>query len=312
MNPKTATMKKMNKKGELVDVAVKEARITKGIRVFSERSKLIHMVKQGDPQYDVINNAARGGFHFYGTVLSGDKKKGYWHVEYDLFPKDGRSLLITRRQCTTLREGEDEPQYDPKHDKISEVTERLELLESEPEDDYDLVLPDSDKDEDEEEDGAIKQRKKKKKKKSRKVLAIESFLGMSDDGIVNASTFKHFHGEGDSDYIEWTILNEGEEITSDVMQHRPQEGSPFATEIEWHPQPNRVDYFDVFFTHFFPSLDGKAAVLDQYLSNPRCSGHMAYWVQEKVRFHRTDHPDPDFIVSLACFESLYYATSTSS
>ena len=284
----------------MVEVVVKEARITKGIRVFSERSKLIPMVKQGDPQYDVINDAARAGFRFYGTVVLGDKKKGYWHVKYDLFPPTAQTLLITRRQCTTLREGEDEPQYDPKHDKIIKATERLELLESEPEDDGDLVLPDSDKDDDvKEEDN-----KKKKKKKSRKILAIESFLGMSNESIVNANTFRHFHGDGDGDFIEWTILKEGEEITTDVMQHEPQDGSPFSTEIEWHPSSNRVDYFDVFFSHFFPSLKGKAAVLDQYLSNPRCSGHTTYWVKETVRFHREDNPDPDFIVSFLFFELL--------
>ena len=307
MNPKTATMKKTNKKGDVVDVVAKEARITKGIRVFSERSKLIQMVKQGDPQYDVINDAARAGFRFYGTVVLGDKKKGYWHMKYDLFPVTAQTLLITRRQCTTLREGQDEPQYDPKHDKIIDATERLELLESEPEDDCDLVLPDSDNDEEEEDDsgaGMQQKKKKKKKRKSRKVLAIESFIGMSDEGVVNANTFLHFHGEGDGDYIEWKILNDGEEITTDVMQHKPHDGSPFSTEIEWHPSSNRVDYFHVFFSHFFPSLEGKAAVLDQYLSNPRCSGHTTYWVKEKVRFHREDNPDPDFIVSFSCFELL--------
>ena len=28
---------------------------------------------------------------------------------------------------------------------------------------------------------------------------------MSNEGVVNATSFKHFHGEGDSDYIEWTF-----------------------------------------------------------------------------------------------------------
>ncbi len=54
----------------------------------------------------------------------------------------------------------------------------------------------------------------------------------------------------------------------------------------------------MFFLSFFPSLDGKAEVLDNYLSNPRCSGHATYWVQEKVRFHREDAPDPDFILKI--------------
>ena len=298
INPKTATMKKVNKKGDLVDVVMKEARITKKMRVYSEREKLIKIVKQGDPQYDVINNAARAGFRFYGTVLGGDKKKGHWNVQYDLFPEAGKTLVITRRQCTTLRAGEDEPQFDPKHEKVDDATERLELLDSEPEEDYDLVLPDADNDNNDDDDGFDRKPKKPKKKKSRKVLSIDSFLNMSDAGVVSATSFNHFYGEGDGDFIEWTILKDGEEITTDVMQHKPQDGSPFGSEIEWHPQTSKVDYFHVFFTYFFPSLEGKAAVLDLYLSNSRCSGHETYWVQEKVRFHREDHSDPDFIVSI--------------
>jgi hypothetical protein len=55
-------MKKMNEKGDLLDVVAREAQLTKGMCVFSERYKLIAIVKQGDLQYDIINNAARGGF----------------------------------------------------------------------------------------------------------------------------------------------------------------------------------------------------------------------------------------------------------
>ena len=203
----------------------------------------------------------QGRVHFYGTVVSGNKKKGYWHVKYDLFPDTAKSLLITRRQCTTVRDGEDEPQFDPKYEKINDATERLELLESDPEEDCDLALPDSSDDEEEDGTGGRKNKPKKKKKKTRKVLSIDSFFCMSDDGIVNATTFNHFHGEGDSDYIEWTILKDGKEITTDIMQHQPQDGSPFETEIQWHPQTHWVDYFEVFFKHFFPSLEGKATVL---------------------------------------------------
>ena len=53
------------------------------------------MVKQGDPQYDVINNAARSTFRFYGTVHEADKRREYWNVDYDLFPDEGKSLCIT-------------------------------------------------------------------------------------------------------------------------------------------------------------------------------------------------------------------------
>ncbi len=50
---------------------------------------------------------------------------------------------------------------------------------------------------------------------------------MSDEGVVSANTFRHCHGEGDGDFIEWTILKDGEEIMTVVMQHEPQDGSPF-------------------------------------------------------------------------------------
>ena len=77
------------------------------------------------------------------------------------------------------------------------------------------------------------------------------------------------------------ILNNGKEITQDMMQCKPQDGSLFATEIEWHLQTSRVNDFDVFISLFFTSLSGKAAVIDNYLSDPHCSGHQTYWLQEK-------------------------------
>jgi len=85
---------------------------------------------------------------------------------------------------------------------------------------------------------------------------------------------------------------EGSEISEDVMKHPPKDTSPFKANLQWMPETSKVDFFDIFFRHFFPSLEGKAAILDKYLSNPRCSGHTKYWVNENVRFHRPDHPDP--------------------
>ena len=145
-----------------------------------------------------------------------------------------------------LRDGEDEPQFDPRHDKVSDASARLELLESEPEEDCDMALPDSSDKVSNNGTGGGDTKPKRKKKKTRKVLSIESFLAMDDDGVKNATTFHHFHGEGKNDYIEWTILKEGEEILTDVMQHQPQDGSPFLTDIKWHPQTQMVNYFDVF------------------------------------------------------------------
>ena len=295
VNAKTTAKWRINQNGDVAAaIKSKEPRIVVGIRVYSTKAQLISLVKQGNPPYNIINSVGNG-FRFYGEVLRADAKKGWWHIQYDLFPVDAKSLKISRGACTTIGAGQDEPQYDPRHEKVDDAIARLEMLESEPEMDYDIALPDSDNDEGEVHAGNTK--KKKKKKKSRKVTSIESFLNMSDDGVLEATTFDHYYGEGDGDFIQWDILNDGEEIVVDAMEHHEDE-SPFSIDIPWTPEPAATDYFSIFFDHFFPSLQGKAVVLDKYLSNKECSGHQAYWVHEKVRFHRPNRPDPDFIVSV--------------
>jgi hypothetical protein len=104
--------------------------------------------------------------------------------------------------------------------------------------------------------------KKKKKKVSRKVASLQSFLNMSNDGVLAATTFAHYYGEGENDFIRWEILKEGDEIVDDVMQH-PAAASPFAIDIPWTASTFGNNYFGIFFEHFFPPLEGKAAVLDK-------------------------------------------------
>lgn len=302
VNAKTTAKKKTNKSGEVAAaIKTKEPRIFVGNRVFSLKSKLITIVKQGDPQYNIINDVGNG-FRFYGTVARGDSKKGWWHIEYDLFPADHKCLRVSRSQCTTIAAGQDEPPYDPRHEKVQAVIDSLEILDDSDPEDLDVALLDSSDDDDDDGYGAtataVAKKKTKKKKKSRKVISIESFLAMSDEGALAATTFDHYYGEGDNEYIRWTILKDGEEISEDVMTHPSEENiTPFNVDIPWAPETTGVDYFDTFFKYFFPSLEGKAAVIDKYLSNPQCSGHASYWVNEKVRFHRPDKPDPDYIVS---------------
>ena len=120
---------------------------------------------------------------------------------------------------------------------------------------------------------------------------------MSDQGVIDATMFNHYYGEGDDEFIEWTILKDGEEIVNDVMSHKRKDASPFTKKIQWDPETKKVDYFGIFFDHFFPSLAGKAATLDKYLSDPRCSGHQSYWVKDKVQFNQPNNPDPDYLVS---------------
>ncbi len=67
---------------------------------------------------------------------------------------------------------------------------------------------------------------------SKKVESLQSFVTMSDDGVLNATTFDHYYGESEHDFIRWKILKEGEEISEDViMDHDTWNQSPYHREI---------------------------------------------------------------------------------
>ncbi len=72
-----------------------------GICVYSIKAQLISLVKQGDPPYNIISSMGNG-FRFYGEVLRADAKKGWWHIQYDLFPVDAKSLKVSRGACCTI------------------------------------------------------------------------------------------------------------------------------------------------------------------------------------------------------------------
>ena len=73
--------------------------------------------------------------------------------------------------------------------------------------------------------------------------------------------------------------------------------TPFGYNIPWSRYPKDINYLNIFFDHFFPSLVGKAAVLDEYLGNMRCSCHNMV-ISDKIKFHAPSRPDPDYIVSV--------------
>ncbi|KAL7549478.1 hypothetical protein ACHAWF_012745 [Thalassiosira exigua] len=163
----------------------------------------------------------------------------------------------------------------------------------------------------------------------------KKFLALSGEQKKVASTFTFEYGPEQDDKIEWTILKDGEEITDDPMEHPFEEdGSvnpvydlaldpanepqgkgkrkqlrppvandgggkkgPFKKDIPWDPESKDVDYNDIFFEHFFPSLKGKAKVLDEYLADSRCS--MRRSVQnDNIKFHRPDRDDPDELLKI--------------
>ena len=68
------------------------------------------------------------------------------------------------------------------------------------------------------------------------------------------------------------------------------------------PYPSKVDYNRVLLDHFFPSLTGKAKVLDDFLhrqpKKPRMGNPWKARVErDNIRFHCDDSDDPDELMS---------------
>ena len=256
VNNITVKKQKMNKKGKLVARIRKGPKIYPNGRIYTYQQDLRYIVKQGDPQYAIICKFD-GKFCFYGKVVKSDKKKGFWQIDYNLLPSDANLLVLKRDACHTLPRGLEEPEYDRAKEDFNDFVNVFgDLSDSDPDSDCELALPGDDELEmndrlDEFGDGeqGVKPKSKPgKKKESRKVRCVREFLQQDDEQVKEATVFDHYYGEADDDFIRWTILKEGEEITNDVMQHQDKM-DPFLIDIPWWPLTERNDYLG-----FFPAL----------------------------------------------------------
>ena len=166
---------------------------------------------------------------------------------------------------------------------------------------------------------------KKKKSPSQHVRqSIDAFLSLDATTQKTAKSFSYCFGPNPADKIEWQILGDSEQVTKCPMEEQaaarstattssPNESDdssddedgdifpdPLKKQIPWNPDPEKVDYNTIFFENFFPSLQGKASVLDKFLSDPRC-GCFNTVVGDKISFNRPHYRDPDHLVSLPLF-----------
>ena len=128
-------------------------------------------------------------------------------------------------------------------------------------------------------------------------LSVKSFLTNDDDGKQTSTSYEHRWGPDVDQIVRWQILSDTEQIVTDPMEEEaktklmdnasttvivptmmkidksgrnivkgnPLLRSPFKQEITWEPDPDDMDYNATFFEHFFPSVVGKAALLDKML-----------------------------------------------
>ena len=148
----------------------------------------------------------------------------------------------------------------------------------------------------------MKQRKLSVKNQTRKknpwIESQEDFLSLPDDVRASSKTFEHFYGTKPDEKIVWKILMDNEQITTDAMgEHNDEIYHPIKLDIPWSSMHKDVDYNLTFFKYFFPSLKGKAKLMDEYLGDRRCSMYTSV-LNDKIRFYDPDREDPDALVRL--------------
>ena len=82
----------------------------------------------------------------------------------------------------------------------------------------------------------------------------------------------------------------------DTMEHPPPNESPMKLNVPWSARKEDIQFNDVFFGHFFPSLCGKAKLMDEFYSDPRC-GMSTTIANDKIKFERTGE-DPDVLLKI--------------
>jgi hypothetical protein len=117
----------------------------------------------------------------------------------------------------------------------------------------------------------------------------------------DAREFDLKYGKEDDDVIKWTILSEEEQITECPMEGEEEikNKDVLKEDIPWDADPSKVDYCKILLEKFFPSLEGKAKVLDEFLTRNSLRGNP--WketvLRDNIKFERTDSDDPDELVS---------------
>ena len=107
----------------------------------------------------------------------------------------------------------------------------------------------------------------KKEKKWNELLteSQNNFCALDDNTKASAKSFSMRYGNDADEVVQWKILSEVEQITEGCMNHPDTDDTSFNYNIPWDQDPNKVDYNKVLLDHFFPSLVGKAKVLDEFL-----------------------------------------------
>lgn len=120
-----------------------------------------------------------------------------------------------------------------------------------------------------------------------KVISTRQFVSKSDEEVLQMTEFV-MKQEGGVEVV-WDILPE-DEIADIGKDFSFPTGPPDLQGIDWDSSPA-----DIFFESFFPSLNGIAATMDEYIWDRRYPNRETI-VRENIRFNDPTDADPDWKV----------------
>ena len=260
----------------------KKPQIKHGCRVKIQKRNLFQLCVN-DVQRQLLSNQAQSRL-YYGTVKSGSAANHY-SVAIDQFPMDNNRIKARRNVLTVVADNGEEKEFE--HDKVVDAAARDAIF-----DDESNYLP----------DGRV----------NRKQKSTINFVHNHSDVLKETTSFQHFYGEGDNDYVEWKILADNEHIGEDQERLELPTNIEYKKDLPYDPDhDDEFDYNHWFFQEFFPCIKGHAAKMDKYLNDPRASYHSTMQ-RDNIKFYQPNAPwhndDPDHLIRI-CYTLLLAAAT---
>lgn len=289
--------------------------------MYAEKAKLQSVLAVGSEAYKELQKDcyANSRFRCFGTVAPKSKGEARLHrFTFDLLPSDDNTHCLARKNVTILKKNQEEEPWSSSSRETAEMIEEC---------------------------GELKPLKAKKGKRNFFKESEDEFLAMDTEEKKSATSYIMRYGQGEEDFLAWTILKEDEQV-SECEMDKFRANSPVPTsesdeegngeggsggkegrgsqipvnptvndvlreEMKWDPDPTKVDYNATLFERFFPPVKGKSKILDEYLkresTNPRQPNKWKSRVErDNIRFHQPDADDPD--VRVSAFVPLLYCS----
>lgn len=270
--------------------------LRKNARVVVERRHINLQVPPGQPGRDVLDQNPRADFNFYGVYVSA-AQHGVFNIKLDLFPSNAPPVPVARSQIKrVLRPDEEEPSHDREEEEVIDELDPDAEGAKKKKPNYAQQSVDDFLKEDDETRRRARSFKYKYGPGTNDFVAWQILT--EEEQIVSCPMEEGVNARvAHNQEMESALQEEGRDAATtgnttetiegiagevgpnNIPKMPAMKGMTFALggvntvdnpqslgwdpinndDIPWDPDPSKVDYNGIFFKHFFPSVEGKAA-----------------------------------------------------